>query len=169
MTCHNCCAECQRFGKHRNGLRRFRCRQCRKTFTEPHENALDGMYLPIQKAELVLRLLLEGSSVSTVERITEVHHATILELLVLAGEKSERVMAQKIRNVQVRDVECGEVWSFIGKKEKRVRLQLLPPSPDLADDACDGRWRDGSHVERARTAGGRVRLLWFPMLSRPPP
>jgi len=121
VTCHNCHTECRKFGKHRNGLPRYQCRQCRKTFTEPHADTLDGMYLPMEKAELVLRLLLEGSSVSTVERITEVHHTTILKLLVLAGEKAERVMAQKIRNVQARDVECDEVWSFIGKKEKRVR------------------------------------------------
>jgi len=39
----------------------------------------------------------------------------------LAGEKCERIMAEKIRNVEVRDVEADEVWSFIGKKEKRVR------------------------------------------------
>lgn len=79
------------------------------------------MYLPIEKAELVLQLLLEGNSVSTVERVTGIHHGTILKLLVLAGEKCERIMAQKIRNVQARDVEADEVWSFIGKKEKRVR------------------------------------------------
>jgi IS1 family transposase len=30
-------------------------------------------------------------------------------------------MANKIRNVEARDVECDEVWSFIGKKQKRVR------------------------------------------------
>jgi IS1 family transposase len=30
-------------------------------------------------------------------------------------------MAEKIRNVQVRDVEADEVWSLIGMKEKRVR------------------------------------------------
>jgi IS1 family transposase len=30
-------------------------------------------------------------------------------------------MAEKIRNVEVRDVECDEVWSFVGKKQKRVR------------------------------------------------
>jgi len=107
--------------KHRNGLRRFRCRQCSKTFTEAHETPLDGMYLPIETAEMVLRLLLEGNSVSSVERVTGVHHGTILKLLVLAGEKCERIMATKIVNVQVRDVEADEVWSFIGKKEKRVR------------------------------------------------
>src|SRR5712672_555721 len=66
-------------------------------------------------------MILEGNSVSSVERITEVHKGTILKLLVLAGEKCERIMARKIVNVQVRDVEADEVWSFIGKKEKRVR------------------------------------------------
>jgi IS1 family transposase len=81
------------------------------------------MYLPVEKAEMVLRLLLEGNSISSVVRLTDVHQKTILKLLVLAGEKCERIMAEKIRNVEVRDVEADEVWSFIGKKEKRVRPQ----------------------------------------------
>ena len=34
MTCHNCQSQCKRFGKHRNGLQRFRCNQCSKTYTE---------------------------------------------------------------------------------------------------------------------------------------
>jgi hypothetical protein len=59
-------------------------------FTDARDATLDGMYLPIEKAEMVLRLLLEGNSVSSVERVTEVHHGTILKLLVLAGEKCER-------------------------------------------------------------------------------
>ncbi len=121
MTCHNCRTECKRHGKDRNGNQRFKCRQCSKTFLEPRENPLDGMYLPIEKAEMVLKLLLEGSSVSSVERATEVHHTTILKLLVLAGEKCERIMARKIVNVPVRDLECDELWSYCGKKQKRVR------------------------------------------------
>ena len=120
MTCHNCRSECRKFGKRQN-RQRYQCNQCRKVFTDARDGSLDGMYLPIEKAELVLKLLLEGNSVSTVERITEVHHTTILKLLVLAGEKCERIMAEKIRNVVVRDVECDELWSFIGKKQKRVR------------------------------------------------
>lgn len=39
----------------------------------------------------------------------------------LAGEKCERVMATKVRNIQVRDVEADELWAYIGKKQKRVR------------------------------------------------
>jgi transposase-like protein/IS1 family transposase len=121
VTCHSCRIECKRHGRDRKGSQRFKCRQCSKTFLEPQEKPLDGMYLPIEKAEMVLSLLLEGNSVSSVERITGIHHSTILKLLVLVGEKCERIMAQKIVNVQVRDVEADEVWSFIGKKEKRVR------------------------------------------------
>lgn len=121
MTCHNCRTECKRDGRDRKGNQRYQCRQCSKVFLEPREKPLDGMYLPIEKAEMVLRLLLEGNSVSSVERATEIHHTTILKLLVLVGEKCERIMAAKLRNVEVRDVECDEVWSFIGKKQKRVR------------------------------------------------
>jgi len=121
VTCHSCQIECKRKGRDRKGNQRYQCRQCSKWFQEPREDHLDGMYLPIEKAEMVLKLLLEGSSISTVERVTDVHHTTILKLLVQAGEKCERIMAKKVRNVQVRDVECDELWAFIGKKQKRVR------------------------------------------------
>ncbi len=126
MTCHNCRTECKRKGRDRKGSQRYQCRQCSKWFQEPREDHLDGMYLPIEKAEMVLKLLLEGNSVSSVERVTEVHHATILKLLVLAGEKCERIMAEKIRNVKVQDVECDELWSFVGCKNKRVRPEHDP-------------------------------------------
>ena len=69
---------------------------------------------------MVLKLMLEGNSISSIERITDVHHTTILKLMVLAGQKCARIMADKVRNVQVRDVEADEVWSFIGKKQRRV-------------------------------------------------
>ena len=121
MTCHSCRIEAKRHGRDRKGNQRYQCSQCSKTFLEPREKPLEGMYLPIEKAELVLRLLLEGNSVSSVERITDVHHSTILKLLLIAGEKCARIMADKVRNVPVRDVECDEVWAFIGKKQKRVR------------------------------------------------
>ena len=121
MTCHNCRIECKRFGKHRNGLQRFRCAQCSKTFTEPHERPLDEMRLAVAKAETILKLLVEGVSIRSIERLTEVHRDTILKLLILAGERCEKVLGDKIRNVAVRDVECDEIWGFVGKKEKAMR------------------------------------------------
>jgi transposase-like protein/IS1 family transposase len=133
VTCHNCRIECKRKGRDRKGHQRYQCRHCSKWFQEPREDHLDGMYLPVDKAEMVLKLLLEGSSVSTVERITDVHHTTILKLLVLAGEKCERIMGQKIRNVPVKDVQCDELWAFIQKKEKRCKLG---DDPNFGDSYC---------------------------------
>ena len=40
---------------------------------EPREYHLDGIYVPMEKAEKVLRLLVEGSIVSMVEPVTGVH------------------------------------------------------------------------------------------------
>jgi len=77
MTCHS---QCKRFGKHRNGLQRFRCNQCSKNYTEDHQQPLDTMRLPLDKAESVLRLLLEGMSIRSAERITGVHRDTIMRL-----------------------------------------------------------------------------------------
>jgi transposase-like protein/IS1 family transposase len=117
MTCHSCQAACKRFGRHRNGLQRFRCRQCKKTFTEEHEKPLDEMRLAPDRAIAVLQLLLEGMSVRSVERVTGVHRDTILRLLALAGERCQRLMDEKLVDLSVKDVQCDEIWGFVGKKE----------------------------------------------------
>jgi transposase-like protein/IS1 family transposase len=117
MTCHNCQSQCKRFGKHRNGLQRFRCNQCSKTYTEDHQRPLDDMRLPVDRAVSILQLLLEGMSVRSVERVTSVHRDTILRLLVLAGERCRRLMTEKIKGLEVRDVEVDEIWGYVYKKE----------------------------------------------------
>jgi len=127
VTCHNCRIECKRDERDRKGRQRYQCRQCSRVFLEPREDHLDGMYLPIEKAEMVLRLLLEGNSISSVVRLTEVHQRTILKLLLLAGEKAERVMAKRIVNVKVRDVELDECWSYLHTKGRHLRPGQIPP------------------------------------------
>src|SRR5882672_8420412 len=121
MTCHNCEVPCQRFGKHRNGLRRFRCPQCHKTYTEAHKRTLGEMYIPQDQALLAIQLLLEGNSIRSTERITNLDRNTIMKLLVQAGEKCEKVMGRLIVNIPVKDVQCDEIWSFIKKKEAHKR------------------------------------------------
>lgn len=135
MTCHNCNILCKKFGKHRNGLQRFRCSQCRKTFTEDHEKPLDTMYLPVEKAVSILQLLWEGCSIRSAERISGVHHQTIIALLVLIGEKCERLLEKKIRNVPVSDVQCDEIWGYVYKKEGH-KWQYETDRKDIGDAYC---------------------------------
>lgn len=117
MTCESCQVACQRFGKHRNGLHRFRCPQCKKTYTEAHKLTMGEMFLSHEKAQLVIQLLIEGNSVRSTQRITGVDQNTIMKLLVLAGEKCEQLMGRLIVNVPVKDIECDEIWGFVQKKE----------------------------------------------------
>ena len=118
MTCHNCEIQCKKFGKNRNGSQRFRCSKCSKTFSgEAQPKPLNDMRLPMEKATAVLQLLLEGCSIRSTERITGIHRATIMRLLVIAGEKCEQLMESKVRNVPVADIQCDEIWGYVGKKE----------------------------------------------------
>ncbi len=117
MTCEACKVDCQRFGRHRNGLRRFRCPNCKKTYTEAHTRVLDTMYIPEDKAVLALRLLLEGNSIRSTERITGLDRNTIMSLLVKAGDRCLTLMISKIHDLPAQDVEADEVWGFVQKKE----------------------------------------------------
>lgn len=121
MTCRNCNAECRRLGKHRNGLQRFRCGQCGRTFTEAHDKPFGSMTVPTEKAALALQLLLEGASVRSAERITGLHRDTILRLLIVVGQSCAEMMERTIRNVQVNDVQVDEIWGYVFKKEGHKR------------------------------------------------
>lgn len=118
MTCHNCETQAKRFGRDRKGTQRYRCNTCQKTFTEYQEKPLDNMYLPMDKAVMVLSMLLEGSSIRSIQRITGIEKKTILKLLVLAGEKSERLLNEKIKGLAVRDVQADEMWGFVAMKNR---------------------------------------------------
>jgi transposase-like protein len=61
------------------------------------------MYTSDKKGLLALQLLLEGNSIRSVERVTELHRDTVLRLLVLAGERCEKLMGRLIVNVPVKD------------------------------------------------------------------
>jgi transposase-like protein/IS1 family transposase len=133
MTCHSCRIQCQKHGKDRKGHQRYKCQQCSKTFLEPREKPLDGMYLPMEKAETILKMLVEGVSIRSIERLTDVHRDTILRVLVKAGERCEKLLGQKVVNVPVKDVELDEIWHFVFKKQKALRPG---DDPSFGDSWC---------------------------------
>jgi transposase-like protein/IS1 family transposase len=117
MVCEACEVQCRRFGRHRNGLRRFRCPQCKKTHTEAHKPVLGGSYIPQERIVLALRLMVEGNSLRSTERITGLDINTLMKILVKAGEKCEKMMGRLIVDIPCKDVQCDEIWGYVGKKE----------------------------------------------------
>jgi IS1 family transposase len=93
------------------------------------------MRLPLDRAENVLRLLLEGMSVRSVERVTGIHRDTILRLLVLAGERCQKLMDEKLVNLDVRDVEVDEIWGYVFKKENH-KTAYEQSAAEIGDAYC---------------------------------
>lgn len=118
-TCPTCETTCRKHGKTRDGLQRYRCGKCGATYQAERERQLfDGFRVSEDTALMALRMLCEGSSVRATCRITGLHKRTVLNLLVYAGERVERFMVERIKDVPVTDIEADEVWGFIGCKEK---------------------------------------------------
>ena len=135
MTCTPCEVRCQRFGVHRNGLQRFRCPNCKKTYTEEHKRLIEDMNLADEKVLLALQLLIEGNSLRSTERITGVDINTLMKLLVRAGEKCEKIMGRLIVNIPVKDVQCDEIWAFVSKKEAH-KLPMEANDESMGDAYC---------------------------------
>lgn len=77
--------------------------------------------LPVSKQIAVLSSLTEGVSVRATSRLTDVSQPTILSLLVRAGEGCAKLHDSLMQNLPCERLECDEIWSFIGKKQKNVR------------------------------------------------
>src|SRR5712692_8482697 len=133
MTCHNCSSICKKLGKFGpKRIQRWRCKQCKKTFSEAQDKPLDDMRISLDRAEMCLKLLLEGMSIRSIQRITGLHQETILGLLVLAGERCEKLMRDRIKGVAVKDVEADEVWCFV-KFKNRHKLFKQINDPHVGD------------------------------------
>jgi len=123
MLCPNCESQTRRFGRNRNGSQRYRCDACEVTFTDGATRPVDRRFVEEPRMTMCLRMLLEGTSIRTTERLTGTHRDTILAAMVAAGEKCGRFLEATIRDVPVDDVQVDEIWSFIICKERtRERL-----------------------------------------------
>lgn len=91
------------------------------------------MYLPQEKMILAVKLLLEGNSIRSTSHIVDIDQNTIMKALELAGERYEKILGKLIVNVPVKDVECDEIWGYVGKKEKHLRPE---DDPNFGDAYC---------------------------------
>lgn len=81
--------------------------------------------LSMEEKTKIIRVLVEGCSIRSVERLTGHHRDTIMRLLVEAGRKAELVLNSKIKDIKAGHIQIEEVWTFVGKKNKRLQLEEL--------------------------------------------
>src|SRR5688500_18236658 len=97
-------ARTQKYGKTRTGEQRFRCLDCSKTYVES-TRALEGMRIGLDKAAQIVQCTMEGMGIRSTARLASVSKDTVLDLLVLVGERCADFMAQAIVAVPVQEVQ----------------------------------------------------------------
>ncbi len=76
--------------------------------------------LPLAKQVQIINMLVEGSSLRSTSRVCDVSINTVTKLLVAVGQACEKFHDEKVRKVQVKNLQCDEIWSFVYSKEKNV-------------------------------------------------
>ncbi len=76
--------------------------------------------LKTEKKAMAVSMLAEGNSIRSIERITEIHRDTIMRLGLRVGEGCQKIMDSKMRGLTCKQIECDEIWGFIGAKRKNA-------------------------------------------------
>ncbi len=76
--------------------------------------------LSTEERAKVISVLVEGNSLRATSRITGVARMTIEKLVRDLGAACEAFHNRTVKNLQSQRIQCDEIWSFIGAKEKNV-------------------------------------------------
>jgi IS1 family transposase/transposase-like protein len=121
----------KKHGKDYKGNPRRRCCTCGKTFIDKPETAYGNLRITDREAATALGMLLEGMAIRSVERLTGLHRDTLCDLVLRVGEKCERFLSATVVDVKAEDIQCDEIWSFVGCKEKHRVSEGY--TPDFGD------------------------------------
>ncbi len=97
----------------------------RKLLTVPkllYYTYLMANVLNTDKQIAIVAALTEGSSIRSIERMTGVHRDTIMRLGIKVGQGCTALMDTKMRDLTCTRLEMDEIWGFVGKKDRNVRL-----------------------------------------------
>jgi IS1 family transposase len=76
--------------------------------------------LSVEKRTQILAALVEGNSLRAVARMADVSLTTVLKFVRDLGAACAIYQNEVLRDLQCKRIQCDEIWSFIGCKEKNV-------------------------------------------------
>ena len=74
---------------------------------------------PVKRAQVVAALV-EGCSIRSTVRMTGVAKNTVSKLLIQLGAACSEYLDTALVNLPAKRVQCDEIWSFVGAKDKNV-------------------------------------------------
>lgn len=87
--------------------------------------------LSADKKIAVISALVEGNSIRSVSRMTDVDRNAINSLLLRTGDRCAAIMDAQMRKLKLRYLQMDECWTFVQKKRRRLR----PGDPPEFGDA----------------------------------
>lgn len=79
----------------------------------------------------IISALAEGASIRSIERMTGTHRDTIMRLGVKVGQGCASVLDRKMRDLSCQQLQCDEIWGFIGKKQRHLGIDDDPALGDV--------------------------------------
>lgn len=67
---------------------------------------------------------MECNSLRAITRMTGVHRTTVMKLLCDLGRACSEYQDKSFRNLKSKRVQCDEIWSFVGAKEKNCTAEM---------------------------------------------
>ena len=101
----------------------MRCTLCGKTWTIPRPSTLGDMRIGMDLAESVIKHLCEGTSVRATARLTTTDPQTVIDLMLLIGNRCKSFMEKDLQGIAVEDVQVDEAWQFVFCKERTAKLK----------------------------------------------
>lgn len=86
----------------------------------PQKRQAEMNVLPIEKQAQILNALVEGCSVRSTARLVGVEHKTVLRVLLRAGERCQRLLDEKMRNIQSRFIQVDEMHGYVQVRQKNL-------------------------------------------------
>jgi IS1 family transposase len=77
--------------------------------------------LKTEKKIAIISALAEGMAIRQVERMTGVFRDTIMNYGLKVGQGCARIMDEKMRNLDCRNIQVDEIWGFVQKKKKNIK------------------------------------------------
>lgn len=87
--------------------------------------------LPLAKRVQILTMLCEGMSMREISRTVDASINTVTKLLVDVGETCLALHDELVRDVKASRVQCDEIWSFVGAKQRNVPTAKCNPHGDV--------------------------------------
>jgi transposase-like protein len=112
-------------GHDRNGVRKFLCTECGKSFNETKGTPFFGKHLSKREIIRISKQFVEKTSFRGVARATSHHLDTIRNLAGDVAEHCYEVTAFLITDVKLGTHEIDEFWSFVKKNKKGLSKQAL--------------------------------------------